>query len=124
PSSHQRNTKLHHRARTGAIHQTADQRAHEARYDKTEGEGARSDAALPAELVQDRREEQRERGARVDADPHRDEGDGDDDPAVEERKFERRLPRHGRRVHCPALTAPTGASPLMIDATCRTVSSA
>jgi hypothetical protein len=44
-----------------------------------------SDAMRPAELVDDRRKEQRKGGAGVDAEGHRDEGHGYDHPAVEER---------------------------------------
>src|SRR5205814_9751578 len=87
--------------------------------------GAGGDAALPAEFGDDRRKEQRERGAGVDADSHGDERHRDDNPAVVERKrhsLPARPAAHGRRVQEAALTAPTGASPLMMAATCRTVS--
>src|SRR5688500_8824344 len=79
------NPDLERDARTVAIHEAAEQRAEESRDQETERERARGDAALPAELVEDRREEQRERGARVDAHAHGDERHGDDDPAVKER---------------------------------------
>src|SRR2546426_4030087 len=60
-------------------------------------------APLPAELVEDRREEQREGGARVGPHANRDEGDGDDDPAVEEGQCQRirfagGSPRAARRI--------------------------
>ena len=83
---HQRDAKLHHGAGADAIHQPADQRTHDAGNHKAEREGARRDAALPAELIDDRRKEQRKGGAGVDADRHGDEGHGDDDPAVKEGK--------------------------------------
>src|ERR1700747_410508 len=44
---------LHDRAGPGAIHQPADQRTHEARDHKAEGEGTRGDTAVPAELGED-----------------------------------------------------------------------
>ena len=121
PAPHQHDTGQHHRARTGAVHQAADQRADNRRRHKAKGECAGGDTALPAEFGEDRREEQREGGTRVDADRHGDEGDGDNHPAVEKWKL---LALHGRRVQCSVLTAPLGASPLMIEATWRTVSSA
>src|SRR5579883_524663 len=46
------------------------------------------DAAVPAEFVEDRRKQQRERGAGIDADGHRHKGDADQQPAVEERQGE------------------------------------
>src|SRR5207249_4277315 len=65
-------------------------------HQKAEGERARGHAALPAELVEDRREEQREGGPRVDADGHGDEGHGHDQPAVEEGQSHRTR-SHGTR---------------------------
>src|SRR2546426_3809287 len=60
-------------------------------------------APLPADLVEDRREDQREGGARVAPHAHRDEGDGYDDPAVEEGQCQRirfagGSPRAARRI--------------------------
>src|SRR5438034_461933 len=66
------------------IAQQAGGGAQDRRDEKAEGECAGRHAPLPAELVEDRREEQREGGACVDAHAHGDEGDGHDDPAVEE----------------------------------------
>ena len=43
-----------------------------------------NDLALPAELVDQRRKQQREERACVDPDSHRHEGDRDDDPAVKQ----------------------------------------
>src|SRR6185437_5285759 len=100
------------------------QRTHHYGDHEAERERARGDSPLPAKLGQDRRIEQRKCSACVNPDPHRDEGDGDDDPAVEKWKLDWRSSRHGRRVQCSVLTAPTGASPLMMKPTCRTVSSA
>src|SRR5207245_1323289 len=71
-------------SRTAAIHQPTDQRAEDRRDEKAERERARGHAALPPELVEDRREEERERGTGVDADRHGDEAGGHDDPAVED----------------------------------------
>jgi hypothetical protein len=45
------------------------------------------DAAIPSELADDRRKEQRERRPRIDADRHGDERHHDDQPAVEEGKM-------------------------------------
>src|SRR6185436_7686289 len=53
---------------------------------EADGERARGEPALPAELVENGREEERERGSRVDPDGHGDEGGGHHHPAVEERK--------------------------------------
>ena len=44
------------------------------------------DAALPAELVEDRREQQRERSARIHGDTHGDEDNRHDHPAIEKRQ--------------------------------------
>jgi hypothetical protein len=85
-AAHQRDAKLHHPARTEAIHQAADQRTDGTRYHKAEGEGARGDPTLPSELGNDRRKEQRERRPRIDADRHGDKRHRDDQPAVEEGK--------------------------------------
>ena len=73
-----RATPLHHRARAGTVI-SADQRADSAGYQKAEREGARRDAALPPELIDDRRIEQRKGGTGVDADRHGDERHDDDD---------------------------------------------
>ena len=51
---------------------------------KADREGAGDRRPVPAELVEDRREEQREGGPRVDPDRHRDERHRHDHPAVEE----------------------------------------
>ena len=75
-----------HQARAITIDQGADQRRVEHRGEEADGEGRRGGAARPAELVQDRRVEQRKRGPRIDRDAHRDEGHGDHHPAVEERQ--------------------------------------
>jgi hypothetical protein len=83
---HQRDAKLHHRPRAGAIHQAADQRTDYPGDQKSERERARGDAAFPSELVDDRGKEERKTGTRVHPDRHRDECDHDDDPAVKERK--------------------------------------
>ncbi len=89
PAAHQRDAELHHRARTEAIHHAPDQRTDGTRYHEAERESARGDAALPSELGNDRRKEQRERRPRIDADRHGDERHDDDQPAVEEGKMHR-----------------------------------
>ena len=83
--AHQDDTQFHHHPRTPRIHQPAEQRAQRGGDDKAEGEGASGDASVPAELGEDRWEQQREGGARVDAYGHGHEHHGDDDPAIEER---------------------------------------
>jgi hypothetical protein len=83
---HQRDAQFHHGAGTEPIHQAADQRAYAGGNHEAERESARGDAALPAELIDDRRKEQRKRGAGVDADRHGDERRRDDDPTVKEGK--------------------------------------
>ena len=55
------------------VHQPADERADQRRDEEAEREHARDDAAVPAEFVEDRRKQQREGGARIDADRHGDE---------------------------------------------------
>ena len=82
---HQYRAQLHHRARAEAVHHPPDQRAEDAGDDETERKRAGRYAAIPVELVEDGRKQQRERGAGVHADSHRHERDGDDDPAIEER---------------------------------------
>src|SRR5713101_6243532 len=68
PHSDQPHAHLHHHARPAPVHETAEGRAQDRGDEKAEGKGARGDAALPAELVEDGREEQGEGRARVD--PH------------------------------------------------------
>ncbi len=96
PAAHQRDAELHHPARTEAIHHAADQRTDGSRYHKAERERARGEATVPPELADDRRKEQRERGPRIDADRHGDEGHHNDQPAVEERKSYHRVSIFGR----------------------------
>ena len=98
PSCHQRHPKLHHPARTKPVHHPADQGTDGRGDHEAEREGPRGDAALPAELIDDRRKEQRERGARIDADRHGHEGDDDDDPAVEEGKAHKRGDTNKKKV--------------------------
>jgi hypothetical protein len=94
PAAHQRDAKLHHPARTEAIHHAADQRTDDGGYYKAERERTRGKASLPPELTDDRRKEQRERRPRIDADRHGDEGHRNDQPAVEEGKM------HGGPFSC------------------------
>ena len=93
PAAHQRDAELHHPTRPEAIHHAPDQRTDGPRYHKAEGKRAGGDAALPPELGNDRRKEQRERGARIDADRHGDERHHNDQPAVEEGKTHRGFSR-------------------------------
>src|SRR5262249_61002295 len=71
------------RARPPPIDQAAEHRAESPGDQEPERECAGGEPARPAELVEDRRKQQRENRARVDADAHRDERDGTDDPAEE-----------------------------------------
>src|SRR5207237_8610432 len=80
----------HDRARAWPAHQPAQYGAEDRRGQEPERERAGREPARPAELVENRRKHQRERRARVDADAHRYERDGDDHPAVERRQREAR----------------------------------
>jgi len=73
----------HDGSRPAPVDQPAENRAENPRDQEPEREGAGGEPAPPPELVEDRRKQKREHRARVDADAYRDEGDGDDDPAVE-----------------------------------------
>ena len=75
-----------HDQRAALVHQPAKRWAHDCRHDEAEREGAGRRAAIPAELVEDRREQQGECGARIHRHAHGDEDDGHDDPAIEERQ--------------------------------------
>jgi hypothetical protein len=86
PGADHHDAQQHDRARTAPVDQAAQHGPENRRGQETERERTGREPARPAELVQDRREHQRERRARVDADAHRHEGDGDDHPAVEHRK--------------------------------------
>src|SRR2546428_676883 len=103
PGGHEPPAQLDHDSRPTGIHQAAKGGAQNGGDEKAEGECTGRYAPLPAELVEDRREEQREGGARVDPHAHRDEGDGHDDPAVEEGQCQRirfagGSPRAARRI--------------------------
>ena len=80
---HANHPGFEHGPRAEAVHPPAQERAQQRGEDEAEGKGGRGGAAVPAELVDDRREEERERRARIDADRHGDERDSDDHPAVE-----------------------------------------
>ena len=99
-AAHQRDAEFHHRARTEAIHHAPDQRTDGTGNHEAKGKRARGDAAIPSELADDRRKEQRERRPRIDADRHGDERHRNDQPAVEERKT--------HRVTIPVLVRRTG----------------
>src|SRR5207302_10217320 len=88
---HDPHAQHEHDSRPTAIHQAAKGGAQNGGDEKAEGECTGRYAPLPTELVEDRREEQREGGARIDPHAHRDEGDGHDDPAVEEGQCHRRM---------------------------------
>ena len=83
---HQGDAEFHHDTGAGAIHQAADQRTDGAGNQEAERKRPRRDPAFPAELVDDRRKEQRKRGAGIHPDRHGDESHADDDPAVKEAK--------------------------------------
>ena len=69
-----------------AIGQPADARRDDRRNQKPEREGPGGNAAIPPEFVKDRREQQGERGAGIDADRHRHKRHCDEDPPVEKRQ--------------------------------------
>src|SRR2546428_5342571 len=103
PGGHEPHAQLDHDSGPTAIQQAAKEGAQTGEDEKAEGDCTGRYAPLPAELVEDRREEQREGGARVDPHAHRDEGDGHDDPAVEEGQCQRirfagGSPRAARRI--------------------------
>ena len=81
-----RDADLDHQDRTAPVHQPADERRDEGRDEEAEREDAGRDPAVELELVQHFGEQQRERGARIDAHRHRGEADRNDDPAVEDRQ--------------------------------------
>ncbi len=93
----QHDADLDHEARPTPVHGPADDGADHGGDQEAEGEGARRQAAIPAELVDDGREHQRE--GRAGGYAHRDsqEGDQDDHPAEEERQARRERP--GSRGH-------------------------
>ncbi len=88
-SRHQQHAGQDHEARPAGIHDAADDRAQDRRDQEAEREGSGGKAAIPAELVDQRRHQQRERGPRGHADRHRHERDADDQPAVIERQARR-----------------------------------
>ena len=97
PRRRQHDADLDHETRSAPVHDTADHRADHRGHQEAEGKGAGREAAIPAELVDDGREHQREGRAGGDAHRHRQEGDHDDHPAEEERQA-RRKRRYGRRL--------------------------
>jgi hypothetical protein len=76
--AHEGHAEQHDGARPAPVHEPAEERTEKCRDEEPEREGAGGDAARPAELVEDRREQEREGGPRVDADAHGDERDRDD----------------------------------------------
>src|SRR5690349_17571557 len=70
PHRDREDSDRYHAPGSPAIHQAPEERRERHRYDEPERERGRRHAALPAELVEDRWEEQREGGAGVDADGH------------------------------------------------------
>ena len=121
PGRHEADAHLQHHPRPAAVHQPAEGRAQHRRDEKPERERAGRHPALPAELVEDRREEQGEGGARVDADAHGDEDDAHDDPAVEEgQAHEPRCYRvRSKSVRQPIARLPGGAPPMPPGLRCR-----
>jgi hypothetical protein len=66
--------------------------AEDGRDDEAEREGSGRKAAIPFELIDQRRHQQGERSSTCDPDRHRHKGDGDDDPALEEGQSRRPVP--------------------------------
>src|SRR5262245_52667411 len=81
---HEPHAHLHHHPRPAAIHQSSEERAERGRHEEAEGKGSGRHTAIPAELVEDGREEQGKGGAGVDTHTHGDEGHRHHNPAVEE----------------------------------------
>src|SRR5207237_2917278 len=105
PDPHRGDAKLDDKPRAALIHEPPDKWGYDRRDEKPERKRARRQTAVPAKLVEHRREQEREGGARIDPDRHRDKRNRDQDPAVKERRGSnarwlcRR--RRGRKlVHC------------------------
>src|SRR5215469_2578477 len=94
--SHCEHTKLDHDPRTPQIHQAAHKGREDSRNEKPEREGAGGYTSVPPEFGEDCREQQREGGARIDPDGHRDECHRDEEPAVEKRDAD--AARSGRKA--------------------------
>jgi hypothetical protein len=75
-----------HPPRALLVHEHAEERRADGRDHESDRERAGREPAIPAELVEDRRVQQRERGPRVDADSHGDKRHRHHDPTVEEGK--------------------------------------
>jgi hypothetical protein len=89
PSGHQTDTASDHDARAIPIHQSAGDRAQGCGDEKAEREGAGNETSIPPELIDKRRQQQRECRARGHTDRHRHERDADDQPPVVERQTRR-----------------------------------
>src|SRR5262249_43178895 len=78
PSGHESHPHLDYCPWPTAIHQAADAGAQGRRDEEAKRKRPSRHASLPAELVENRREEQRKGGARVDAQAHSDKGNSHD----------------------------------------------
>ena len=83
---HRDYAKLDDNSRPSQVRQPTDKRGDDRRDEEPERERTGGDAAIPTEFVEDGREQQGEGRAGIDPDRHRDEGDRDKKPAIEERQ--------------------------------------
>jgi PAS domain S-box-containing protein len=84
--AHRGDPDLDHHQRSAPVHQPPDPGRDQRRHQKPERERARRHSPVPAELREDGREQQREGGAGIDPDRHRDKRDPHQQPAIEERQ--------------------------------------
>ena len=98
PGGEHQHAGQNHDARPTHVQDAPDHRAYDRRHQKTEREGAGGEAAIPAELIDQRRHQQGERGPGGHAQGHRHKRDADDHPAVIKRQAGRPMGgmiRHG-----------------------------
>jgi hypothetical protein len=120
PRGHRDDADLDNQPRPAPVDHPADKRRDQRREQKAERKHARRDAAIPAEILQHWRVEQREGGPRVDPDRHRHKRDADQHPAVEERQAEWLL-LHSALDHrnpCRRSTDPRAITPEGMPASC------
>src|SRR5205085_1104035 len=79
PDTHRGDAKLDDKPRAALIHEPPDKWGYDRRDEKPERKRARRQTAVPAKLVEHRREQEREGGARIDPDRHRDKRNRDQD---------------------------------------------
>ena len=82
PATDQDHAERHNDPGPHAVHQHPQQRCDEGGSHEAHRKGAGCDPALPPKLGHQGWEEERERRAGIDPNPHRDKGDRHDDPAV------------------------------------------